>query len=551
MKEVIKKGSFYIFRIGENREFNRISLCILSIIGVSYLSMSFNPLYFSEDAAQYFSVAENILNGRGIKTSIIYYEAQQNFSKIPAPQTIFPPGFPTIIAVISLAGVDYQKAAFSISVVSWALSGIILYLLFEGARLIILKPFIFTITWYCIVINWFNVLGCLSDMCYVFCTLLSLLFVQISEKKGLKLFLFIAGCLAAVAFTMRYVGLFFITSVLMSLLMSFSRIKSNNLIKEIFSFGVSPVICIFIIFWRNYSLSETLSGGRVYPIDNTIVGVVTRYYYSISKIFGLSWTGFKEICFAEIFFIFFIIGCFLLAFRVCKNERTYRKFFKILNFRNNTESTATIYIFLYLFALGFLELKTMDAIEARYIIPVIPFMLFVLGREDVDDNSKYAYKIVRILTCVSGVIVFTAGQVNVFYEYSSAFGKYNRVKEVELALLERFESKTVKGFLENELKFESPLLGHPPQLIAGYTKWPVVGLPSSYYSAERWTTKNVKNLVERFNIKYLLILPKLIVKEEIEEQCFLRCIFEDRIPNWLKVRMREDRVWILEVLYTD
>lgn len=58
---------------------------------VVFLMRSASTDYYSNDAAQYWSTISNLLQGRGLKTSAVYYEVQAVHG-MPAHQTVWPPG---------------------------------------------------------------------------------------------------------------------------------------------------------------------------------------------------------------------------------------------------------------------------------------------------------------------------------------------------------------------------------------------------------------------------------------------------------------------------
>jgi hypothetical protein len=78
------------------------------------------------DACQYLSVADNIRQGNGIKTSILYYDAERSHGTIPAPMTTFPPVYSILTAALATTGISTAMAAAGISLVSFALSPLII-----------------------------------------------------------------------------------------------------------------------------------------------------------------------------------------------------------------------------------------------------------------------------------------------------------------------------------------------------------------------------------------------------------------------------------------
>jgi hypothetical protein len=57
-----------------------------------------------EDTANYLSVARSVINGDGLQTDLIYYPEQASFRSLPAPQTVFPPGYSLAVAAVTQIG---------------------------------------------------------------------------------------------------------------------------------------------------------------------------------------------------------------------------------------------------------------------------------------------------------------------------------------------------------------------------------------------------------------------------------------------------------------
>ena len=65
----------------------------------------------SNDGYQYLSEAGDIRSGNGFSTSIVHFDEEQSYGRIPAPLTTFPPGYPLMIALLSYLGLSLKSAA--------------------------------------------------------------------------------------------------------------------------------------------------------------------------------------------------------------------------------------------------------------------------------------------------------------------------------------------------------------------------------------------------------------------------------------------------------
>lgn len=90
-----------------------VALSIVSLNAARYGS----PIV-SDDSFQYMSIAENLAQGNGIRTSIVHFDQERSHGELPAPVTWFPPGYPALIALVMLAGVSALWAGFLVSSIS-------------------------------------------------------------------------------------------------------------------------------------------------------------------------------------------------------------------------------------------------------------------------------------------------------------------------------------------------------------------------------------------------------------------------------------------------
>jgi hypothetical protein len=83
--------------------------------------------YYSNDAAQYWSTINNLLQGRGVRTSAVYYEVQAA-TGMPALQTVWPPGLPLLAAFVSgVTGLGAERAVGVLNIGAHVLSSLLIY----------------------------------------------------------------------------------------------------------------------------------------------------------------------------------------------------------------------------------------------------------------------------------------------------------------------------------------------------------------------------------------------------------------------------------------
>jgi hypothetical protein len=99
--------------------------CALAAILALGLLSHTGAVALGNDGCQYLSVADNIRQGNGIKTSILFFDAERSYGTIPAPMTTFPPVYSILTAALATTGISTATAAAGISLVSFALTPLI------------------------------------------------------------------------------------------------------------------------------------------------------------------------------------------------------------------------------------------------------------------------------------------------------------------------------------------------------------------------------------------------------------------------------------------
>lgn len=70
----------------------------------------------AHDSFQYLAVAEQALDGHIGETSLVHFDAERSFGRVPAPMVTFPVGYPLVVAVLGAAGFDLTTGAMVVNV---------------------------------------------------------------------------------------------------------------------------------------------------------------------------------------------------------------------------------------------------------------------------------------------------------------------------------------------------------------------------------------------------------------------------------------------------
>ncbi|HYC49928.1 MAG TPA: hypothetical protein VEB19_02345 [Gemmatimonadaceae bacterium] len=88
-------------------------------------------LGIAHDSFQYLGAADQALQGNFGATSIVHFDAERSFGRLPAPLVTFPLGYPALLATVSLSGMPVMRAALLINMaallscvaIGWWLTG--------------------------------------------------------------------------------------------------------------------------------------------------------------------------------------------------------------------------------------------------------------------------------------------------------------------------------------------------------------------------------------------------------------------------------------------
>src|SRR5436309_1362383 len=102
---------------------------LIALVGlaVATLASLFDGSFVQNDSAQYVSMAENLRAGYGVATSLVWTEEHLRLGSLPVVQINLPPGYPILIALVGLLGVDSLWAAFLVSMACFSAIPFLIY----------------------------------------------------------------------------------------------------------------------------------------------------------------------------------------------------------------------------------------------------------------------------------------------------------------------------------------------------------------------------------------------------------------------------------------
>ncbi|PYN80925.1 MAG: hypothetical protein DMD96_12720 [Candidatus Rokuibacteriota bacterium] len=514
-------------------------LIALGSIAIVIFASLFDGSFVQNDTAQYVSMAENLMAGQGLATSLVWTAEHHLLGGLPVAQTNMPPGYPMLIALVSQLGVEPLRAALLVSVACFSVIPLVLYQILRAGGQPAVRCLAMSGVWLVLPVVWFNVLACLSEMSYTLLTVLSLACVTRSDRDPANrhAWLFAAGTLAGLSFIVRYAGIVFIASLGgLFLLRAAHRREARSVWNLLLVASPSAALALMLLV-RNYWLAGRLAGGLRGDEGNSTSAVLQSVYWSLSEVSGFSKAGLLRGDLPEWVLVLFVVstlGCLTLGLRLTVNWSVLRA--------PGPQSHAWLALVYVAGTLGAIMIAAKahasGVVSSRYLVPLVPFaLLLVASGLDLihcDPRSRRQRTMAAALRW-GAFAVFLVGQVNVA-GYQRGVLLERPYRQIDSALQQPFGSGTLRDFLRQRVAQGAPLLGNEAQLTGAVLDRPAVGLPGPGYTHTIWTEDEARRVVGKYRIAYVLFFPHLfdLSSPDAVNQTFFRDLKQGRVPPWLE-----------------
>jgi len=240
----------------------------------------------SNDGIQYVEGARQLLAGHGYSTGILYFDEQYQAGRLPAPQTVWPPGTSIAIAAAAGFGMDPEAAGRLVARVAFLFAPPLVFLIafrLTGQHL----PAALCAVWQLGMTEfWMYLASPNSDLPFLAASLGALALLpdgEVDEWRWLPAFL-----LAGLATAFRYVGLFLIGAMGLLLLWDAFRRwrRTSDFRARPFLLAVPGVLIAAALLVRNSLLAGDIRGGNTHPIAQSLVGLLTETVRSLLELIG-------------------------------------------------------------------------------------------------------------------------------------------------------------------------------------------------------------------------------------------------------------------------
>jgi len=529
-----------------------IAFALLSIVVALLLGQFYSKSYIHSDASQNLSVAKNISNGIGIKTDIIYYQQHHEYGSVPAVQTVFPPGLSFITAAFHRAtGIPLSLSLYALCVFFFLAIPIQVFIILRRMKLDAIYSFILACTCYLFSYFWLQTLNFGSELLFIFIILLCVLVFP--KKNSLDQYtykkIFFIGMLAGLSVFVRYVGIFFVISIIIFFMTRFIFKRERKEFYELLFVGAVSSSIPILLFIRNYYITGTISGGPQVIQGASLNETLHAIRWQISMLFGFFLEG-KKIGLAELLVILtFLYSGYIAAIYFLRDKVSI--YTQLAQF-STPAMLSIIYIFttvviLFLFSLT----KSAGYFNARYLMTLFPFILILLAdfiRIYKTQNVKITWNI-RILM---GLILFSfiVGQYSILPYHINIRMSENTKESLIQPLKESYIGDIpLYEYLRETTTKNNPLLTNKAQRLWVFLNQPVISFTPSLFTQTQWDEGKVSELIRRYNIDHILLYKKYYDpdKKAFSNQVFYKNLINGEIPDWLELIENNEEIMFLRI----
>jgi len=526
------------------------SITLLLAIAVAVaLTVLRSASFLDSDAAQYLGTASNLLAGDGITSDIIYYEQQYSFGAVPAPQTVFPPGLPVLLAALMAGGASPFLASQLAGLLGFSVTGLLIYVMLRSAEVSRPCACLGAALWFALALGWINVLQGRAEVPFALATVACAM--TYLAARGRAAGYFGAGMLCAAAILIRYQGLFLLGALsIMALapLVRQSEVAARVMVSRAIALVVPPLLVIGALAARNLALVGGPAGG---PMDTVrsgldVPGLVKPIYWMVSEIAGLSAQGVSGGRVAE---WLLLAGVAVIGIGIASGTLRPRtgslvgRAAEADGPRGKLVWLSVVYVLITIGALSILAAGRAGAyLQGRFLVPVVPFVIMPLMilldawyRRTAGTGRKLL---------VLGAVVFHAGillgQVGALRISLEELRSDQRLARIEYAMREDFGSGSLGQFLADDASRAQPLLAEPAQQAWLALQVPVLGATPAGFSRRIWDEGSIRTLAACYGTRLLLFIPSLfdVTKPQNANKPVFADLAQGRIPGGLKLLHR-------------
>ena len=536
---------------------------LAAIVALSHLRIAHGPL-LSNDGYQYLSVANNFLTGNPANTSIIHFDPERSWGRVPAPLTTFPPGYPLAVAAVDTTGVGIEPAALLVSVLSFVL---LVPLFAWGARTLSSNGGVTRTLLACLIGNSWVAIYATSATTESLFTLVSSAAIIVllaagaraeafvtqtgsapqpgpaaarSNPPGYLRLLLLGSALIGLSYWVRYAGLFLLAGVGVFHLMQLARRRDRPALQALLSLAVAAAI-IGAGFVRNQLLVGSWKGGNTKVVHHPLKEVFREFILWMHHLFfgGIAdaRAGVPE--------VLLLLGILAIVLAT-----VYRRGGPTPQRRRLTAGPTLLlcYAAVYCAGMVYLGVTSVISFDTRMFYPVLPVLLLLLAVALTAAVESTASTPQRALVFTGGLLLATCA-----YLVINARSYFTPLPPAPHEGIERqlegeaTSGMTLRQWLEAHVPSTATIVANRGQASAYALHRNTVSLITSEYSDQQWNEPAMRALMRRFGARYLILYtgdaPSLVT---LSESPFLAGLAQGARSDWLTPAARNHDVLVFE-----
>jgi hypothetical protein len=507
---------------------------IAIFVASSIVGKAADPSYLQNDSAQYLSTASNISSGFGASTDVLFYEQQFESGSLPDVQTIWPPGYPFLVAVAMKFGFELTEAAVFVGCVCLFLTALGIHRLLLGLDVSSGYARVGSIIWIVFVPIWTEVMGGMSGSTAVMLSVYSMLFYLKSNSPRIEswrrlVFLGLAGVIGGLSFATHYSFAFYLIALALVFLVSLRTLNWTDRAQRTITLGLATCLVVVPILCRNYILTGYLTRNVQGEFGYTLGSLIYKLVFSLLQL-----TGIRPVMPV----LSLISSAALVAILVIAGSSIIRNQEKKSLFQGLALPLTFCAVGFVAFVAPAFLLDSGWPITERYFAYLTPAFLVAAISVAYRIRKEKGVLVVSPRPFFMGLllVLVVSSQGQSFLQLRNNNKASMRNATIEKLLDTRMSDKTIRQFLALNISRSHPLYSNEPQGMWHATHLPVLGVSSRKYSLTDWDLVATRRLIQKFKIEYVIFMPTFIDVDNHEwsNHPFYALLKKGSVPEWLE-----------------
>lgn len=511
--------------------------CVLAaVVVLGHLRVTQGPR-LENDSYEYLSVADDFLAGLPAYTSIVHFDPELSFGRVPAPLTTFPPGYPAAVgAVAAVTRLPTLWSAFAVSLAAFLL--LVPVCAYASRLLGIGVPMAQLLLVWLIGNSWASVYatGVLTESLFTLTSVAAIvLLVAAMEESAATTraaaLAVAAGLLVGVSYWIRYAGVFLFAATLSFTLVRLVLSRDGSSRRAALSVAVAAAL-IAAGFVRNELLVGTWKGGNTKVVHHALTAVLHQFALWNYHLFlgGIASARFG---------IAVALVCAGAATAVAAVTVGRRPGTGAWSLRRIILAPPTLLLwYLIVYGAGMIYLGTSSVIsfDTRMFYPVLPVMLLLTAWAWQALLAGLPAGSARPVAAYSGLAVATLAYllVNGRSYFTPMPVSADRIVARELGP-ERPSDTSLRSWLESHVTPDDTMVANRGQASAYVLQRKTIALVSSEYSDRRWDERSVRGLMRTHDANFIVVYSGDGGDDVLRESSFLQSLARLAAPKWLEL----------------